>query len=210
MNLRMGIESLLMRLSRSRRVDGIWLGVGGDKEHLLGRVEEALGLIKQYDSSRYRRLLRDVERIWITVLPGPRGSFRPDLNRCDLDCRFVAEASAETIASTIVHEATHARPCLRKFGYPEHLRHRIERICMRQQLAFADRLPNGGTIREEVGRSLSRPPSDWSSEGLGKLHLAGALEAMRHLGVPDWLVRVLLRIRTVRERVQRMMTRPGV
>src|SRR4051794_10306861 len=210
MNLRMGIESLLMRLSRSRRVDGIWLGVGGDKEHLLGRVEEALGLIKQYDSSRYRRLLRDVERIWITVLPGPRGSFRPDLNRCDLDCRFVAEASAETIASTIVHEATHAHPCLRKFGYPEHLRHRIEHICMRQELAFADRLPNGGTIREEVGRSLSRPPSDWSSEVLGKWYLAGELAAVRHLGVPEWLVQSLLRMRSMRERVRRMMTRPGV
>jgi hypothetical protein len=211
MNLYMRIESLFMHLSRSRRVDGMWLGVNGDKddEHLLGCVEAALGVIKQHDSPRYRRLLRDVKRIWITVLPGPRGSFSSAFDRCDLDCRFVAESPPETIASTIVHEATHAHPCLRKFGYPEHLRHRIEGICMRQQLAFADRLPNGRKIREEVGRNLSRSQSDWSSEALEKSYLAGRLAAARHLGVPEWLLQSLLKLRTMRERVRRMITRPN-
>ena len=205
----MRLENLFMRLSPSRRVDGLWLGVMGDKDdaHVLRRVEDALKLIKQYDAVRYRRLLRDMDRIWVHVLTGPRGSFNSTLRRCDLDYRFVSKAPAKAIASTIVHEATHARPCVLRFGYPEELRYRIERICMRQQLAFADRLPNGDATRETVERNLTRPPSDWSSENLRKWHLAGERAAARHVGIPDWLTTILLTLRGVVRRLQRKGTR---
>jgi hypothetical protein len=204
MSLRVRLESLFMRLSPSRLVDGLWLGVNGDQddEHILSRVEEALNLIKVYDTVRYRRLLRDLERIWVYVLTGPRGSFNFTFRRCDLDYRFVAEASAEAIASIIVHEATHAHRCLIKFGYPEERRFRIEQICMRQQLAFADRLPNGGAIRKEIEWNLTRPSSDWSSDALRNLHLAGELVAARQVGIPDWLVRILLSARDLIWRLQ--------
>jgi hypothetical protein len=138
-------EKLGMLISRNRRVDGLWVGVLGDKkdDYLLRRVEYALKLIEQYDPTRYRRILRDVDRIWISPLIGALGQFSDTLKTCGLDYKFVSSSSPDLIASIIVHEATHAHPYLRKLGYPENLRYRIERICIKQQLAFARRYPNG-------------------------------------------------------------------
>ena len=103
-------DRLLLRLSDNRRVDGLWIGFGGEKqpEPALGRVEEALRLIKIYDRVRYDRLIRDLERVWVRPLPGAVGAFSYSLGACLLDQRFVlAETSLpEMIAATIVHEAT--------------------------------------------------------------------------------------------------------
>ena len=201
-------EKLLMRLSRSRRFDGLWLGVIGDKDDdpLLDRVQEALILIKQYDEPRYRRLLRDLDRIWIHVLAGAQGSFSAAFRRCDLDYRFVATSPAEAIASTIVHEAAHAHPLLSKLGYAENVRHRIEQICMRQELAFASRIPDGSNVREQVESSLMLPPTCWSSAALEKHRSAGELAAARYVGLPDWLTHALLALRATRSRLRRIVT----
>jgi hypothetical protein len=62
----------MLSISRSRCVDGLWIGSSGQKhsELVLGRVEEALGLVKTYDRVRYNRLIRDLERVLVTVLLG--------------------------------------------------------------------------------------------------------------------------------------------
>jgi hypothetical protein len=208
LNLGAHIDKLFMRLARNRRIDGLWVGVlDKDDERLLGRVEEALGLIRQYDPVRYRRLLRDLDRIWLAVLPGARASLNQEFRTCNLDWRFVGKASAEQIASSLVHEATHAHPLLKKFGYPEEIRYRIERICMRQELAFADRLPEGSAIRAEIERSLTLPPAYWLSNSLRDKHLAGARAAMRDLGAPGWLIKSVLALRTAFERLHRLNAR---
>ena len=185
-----------MRLGRSRRIDGLWVGVFGGRrdDQLLCKVEDALRLIKTCDAARYRRLLRDVDRIWIRVLPGPLGSFSAKFRRCCLDYRFVGAASTEAIASTIVHEAAHGHPWLIRFGYPEGLRHRIEQICMRQEMAFADRMPDGGRLRAQIRRDLARPAALWSTEAIAQRWTAGQLAAARFVGLPDWLTRSLLAI----------------
>jgi hypothetical protein len=102
-------DKLGLYMSESRRIDGLWVGsIRGDLR-ALDRVEEALRLIKTHDPIRYARLLRDLDRVWVTVLPTSLGSFTSALKACELDERFVlAETSKpEKIAATIVHEATH-------------------------------------------------------------------------------------------------------
>ena len=81
----------------------------------------ALGLIKTYDRIRYDRLLRDLDRIFIRVLPSSIASFNHSLNACQLDERFVLDEKSgpELIASVIVHEATHARLMRCGIGYEE-------------------------------------------------------------------------------------------
>jgi hypothetical protein len=132
-------ERLVMLVSHKRRFDGLWIGIAADKEkyHLLDRVEVALKLIKQYDPLRYSRIHRDIERIFVSIRLSGGGEFNAISRICYLDRRYVEEASVQAIASVIVHEATHGYPCLRKMGYPENLRYRIEIICVRQELAFA-------------------------------------------------------------------------
>jgi len=185
------LDRLGMRLSRRRRIDGLWLGVFGPKrdDPLLDRVEAALKLIKDHDAVRYRRLLRDFDRIWIRVLPGPRGTFNPRLRTCSLEYRLVGKASVEAIASTIVHEAAHAQPRLLKFGYPAALQLRIEKICVRQQLAFADRVPGGKKLRKRLEAAVSLPESAWTPAVLSKIAADGELAAARYVGLPDWLTR---------------------
>jgi hypothetical protein len=151
-------ERMMLRLSDSRRVDGLWIGVGKAKEPELAlrRVEEALRLIKVFDRVRYDRLIRDLERVWVTPLPGYSGCCSYSLGACELDPRFVlAETTLpEMIAATIVHEATHARLQRCGIGYEEELRDRVEAVCVRRELAFAARLPNGERVREEAERGL--------------------------------------------------------
>src|SRR5713101_6929819 len=103
------------------------------------RVEEALRLIKTYDRVRYNRLIRDLERVWVTLLPGYPACYDHSIRACELDTRYVlADTSQpEVIASTIVHEATHARLRRSGIGYEEDLRPRVEAVCYRAQIAFA-------------------------------------------------------------------------
>jgi hypothetical protein len=62
--------------STGRRVDGLWVGAFEDEaEPILRKVKEALRLIKERDRVRYDRLLRDLERVWVLLLPGNLGSF---------------------------------------------------------------------------------------------------------------------------------------
>jgi hypothetical protein len=191
------LDKLGLWLSESgERVDGLWIGAWETKatgEAALRRVKEALLLIKSNDRLRYDRLIRDLERVWVRVLPGALGSFNEGLNMCVLDSRFVlAETSSlEVIASTIVHEATHARLSRCGIRYEQTLRPRVEAACFRRELAFAAKLPHGEQVREHAQRYLEWCTSDdyWTDAAFHERHVEGGINALRHLGTPDWLVR---------------------
>ena len=188
---------MVLWLSVSKRVDGLWVGSwddGAKGEAVLGRIEAALCLIKTHDRLRYERLIRDLERVWVLVLAGSAGSFNKRLMACQLDTRYVLDeaSSLEMIASTIVHEATHARLMRCCIGYEQGLRARVEAVCLRRELAFAARLPNGARVRELAERSLELCAADyWTDSAFDARHLEGAMEALRHLGAPNWLLRPL-------------------
>jgi fructose-1,6-bisphosphatase/sedoheptulose 1,7-bisphosphatase-like protein len=100
----------MLRLSiRSKRVDGLWVGVWderADTELVWRRLEGALSLIKTYDRVRYERLVRDIERVWVCLIPsGDLAVYNESICTCQLDTRFVlSETSApEVVASAIVH-----------------------------------------------------------------------------------------------------------
>jgi hypothetical protein len=65
----------------------------------------------------------------------------PRPKTCHLSAKFVEDYSAANVAIAIVHEATHAR--VGQAGIPLYpdLRSRIERRCVREEIAFAQRLP---------------------------------------------------------------------
>jgi hypothetical protein len=201
-------------MSHSRRIDGLWVGcwVRGDlnPSAALDRVEAALGLIKLYDPLRYERLRRDLERIWVNLLPGNWGEFNRTLRMCVLDERFVlAEATRpEQIASTIVHEATHARLMRCGIGYETERRARVEAVCFRRERAFAAKLPDGELARDEAERRLTGYPLDfWTDEGRRNRFDQGMVDGLRYLGVPDFLIRALLGVRAPVRSVRRITQR---
>src|SRR5262249_34607992 len=178
-----------------RQVDGIWIGTGFAPEHL-SRVERALLLVKQHSPLYYSRIIRDLECIWIVLLPHRAAAYNHSLKACVLDERFVADSatSVERLATTIVHEATHARLERYGIGYDEDRAVRIEGVCARRELAFVFRLPNSARLQKEIAEYL-----DWYLNPANadyfrdahfiERHTKGEIEMLRHLGWPDWLIR---------------------
>src|SRR5882757_8480254 len=99
------VDWSLIRLSRSVRVDGLWVSAFcNEDEKVLGRLCEALRLIQTYDPYRYKRVLRETDRIWATYLPGYPACYVSQLRRCMIDSKYVLSSPLEFIASSIVHE----------------------------------------------------------------------------------------------------------
>ena len=190
------LDRILIRLSRSIIVDGLWIGVFGDEENpeVLHRVNGALQVIKTYDPYRYKRVLRETHRVWVHYLPGNPAEFATELRRCLLDPRFVLSSSPEIIASAIVHEATHGKLGRYNIGYSEEIRHRVEKVCMRQELAFARKLPNGEELRQRVDRRLAFPPELWTSEAMYQRRRAGVIALFRS-ELSKWLVEKFVSLR---------------
>src|SRR5262245_47169903 len=212
-NIFMWLE--LRASSPTKGIDGLWIGIGGavqGDQRLLDRVEEALALIKTYDRLRYDRLSRDLKRFWVPVLHGIRGCYNEAFAACELDARFVLPetTSPELIAATIVHEATHSRLLRCGIGCEEAVRARVEAVCLRRELAFAAKLPNGAEVKELAEHAMamtSDAPDFWSDAQRSPRWDDGAIEALRQLGVPDWLVRGLVAARALRLRIKKQLPR---
>jgi hypothetical protein len=204
------ITSLLLRSAVARHLDGLWIGsFAKDAELRLDRVEGALNLIKKYDPLRYRRLIRDLERISVAVIPVGIARFDQSTWACVLDERHILNeaTSLEGIASSIVHEATHARICRCGIGYGDkELRARVEVACFRRERAFAGTLPNGEQNRELIDRSLQfyRNPELWTNDALRAQEEEGLLKVARYLGLPDWFSNICLQIRSLRAKLSRL------
>jgi len=106
----------------------------------------------------------------------------------DFYCRNNASASRMTL--TIVHEATHVRLCKLKIKYTEDIRDRVERICIKSEIAFAKRLPDGQKLVEMAESKLKRPKSFYTDVQ----HQQRNLDALAELGKKNWLARILYRV----------------
>jgi len=116
------------------------------------------------------------------------------LNACVFDERFVlAETTTlQKIASTIIHEATHARLDGWGIDYHEARRYRIEAICIRRELNFLTKLPDSEHLQEEIAYALewyAAKQDYFSDRNDRERDDQGAPEAFRYLGAPNWVVR---------------------
>jgi hypothetical protein len=205
-------DRLALRFSTSRYVDGLWIGTWEDEpEPILRRIEDALALIKRYDRVRYDRLIRDLQRIWVLVIPIGLANFVHKIHACQIDTRYflAATTTLELIAAAIVHEATHARLWRHGIRYEEAQRPRIEEICLRREIAFAAKLPNGEDVRDSAERTLTLCANAeyWTNAASRERYDEGSFEALRYLGAPDWLLRFLRASLVVRDRLRRGLAR---
>jgi hypothetical protein len=120
------LERLAVRLGRRREVHGILVSAFTEKatqDLALERVTAALELIRRYHPAGFRRVQRGLKRILVCWTPGNWGEYQADLDLCMMnESRVCApETSIAAIASTVVHEATHARLARAGFPYDENL-----------------------------------------------------------------------------------------
>jgi hypothetical protein len=207
------LDRLAIWLSTSRNIDGLWVGTFESEPQLgLRRVGDALELIKRYNSLHYSRVIHNLDRVWVNVLPDAAACYQRSLNACVFDERFVrAETTTlEQIATSIIHEATHAR--LERWGvsYEEKLRPRIEAICLRRELAFAASLPDSAQLQEDIARTVewcAANPDYFSGTRFRERDTQGRITALRYLGTPNWIVRAMLNSRPVIFAVRRLVRR---
>jgi hypothetical protein len=143
--------------SERRDIHGIevWIlndGQFASTDALFGTMEAALGLVARHTPWRLRAMRRDFARIFLLRMDGVRALLDGE-RVCRLDTYFVATFAAEQVASSIVHEAVHAR--LRSNGrtMPRDLIAWEERLCRKAELAFGLRLPVGEASAAVVQRA---------------------------------------------------------
>ena len=178
-----------MRLGRRREMQGILVSAFTEKAKravALERVAAAVELIRRYDPAGFRRVQRGVRRILVSWLPGTWGEYQSEIDLCVLHDEHVVapETSIAAIASTVVHEATHARLIRAGVPYDENLRPRVERICFRAERAFGRRLPDGHDVVELAERQLARK-DDFASDDAVWRRL---LDSGRKIGFPGWVI----------------------
>jgi hypothetical protein len=203
------LDKMQLALSTGHHVDGIWVGSWRTPKDLR-RVERALLLVKQHSPLHYSRVIRGLERIWIFLLPQGLGQYSHSLKACVLDERFIADSatSVERIASVIVHESTHARLEQCGIAYDEALRGRIEAICFRRELAFAVRLSDNAELVEEIAKYLKwygGNPDYFRDAYVLEREREGEIEALRHIGTPEWLIRAVPAMKSIVGSVRRLL-----
>jgi hypothetical protein len=194
------VDRIDLWLSKGHVVDGIWVGsFSSDAEPSIQRIEDALRLIERCAPLHHRRIKNNLARIWVHLVPHGAGCYLHSLNACLLDERVVAleTTTVEWIASAIVHEATHAR--LEKLGirYQEAVRQRIERICARRELDFARHLSGVDALLEEITWRLDRCSEEnasYTDQTMWEKTVQGNAEILRHLGTPEWVISLVLRM----------------
>lgn len=205
------LDRMQLLMSTGRRLDGIWIGSWRTPEDLM-RVEHAMRLVKQHSPLHYSRIIRDLERVWIYLLPGGLAAYKHSLKACLLDERFIADSatSVERIASAIVHEATHARLERCGIAYNEDQRARIEAICFRRELALAVRLPDSAKLQQEIAECLDWYPvnPDYFRDSQAFERRAnGEIEMLRHVGAPDWFIRAAPTLKSIIGRAKKLLRR---
>ena len=192
-------KRLALVLSKRRVVLGIRVYAFIDieqRDEVILRVQQALECLAHFNEAPLRRARNDLRLIWVRHLPEALGQYDAGLRACELDSKHVLdpESTAESLASTIVHEATHAR--IRSCGIrsTDLSRARIERACRKAQLAFAVRLPNADPVIAQVTPWDNVPDEYWDSSAIvrraGKEHL----KALKELEAPRWFVKALRRL----------------
>ena len=93
----------------------------------------------------------------------------------------------------------------RGIGYDEGIRARVERACIRCELAFAAKLPNGERVLEQAERwlPLCDDGSFWTNAAFSERQLKGSIDVARRAGTPEWLLRIALALRSLLMRVRR-------
>ena len=132
-----------------------------DTEHVLARVDEALGLIEQYQPWHFRRFRRDFAELWVRRYPC-RGAYLSQFKACLVELTFSVnpEFTAAQVAATILHEAMHARLDRCRIEHTPENAAKHERFCRRAEIEFGRVVPGGGPIVARALASLDAPDED--------------------------------------------------
>ena len=107
-------------------------------------ITQAIQLLKR-DRRRFERVRRFIERIINDTRPRGGAAYLRAYEACEME--FVSPRSdyevkfyAARCACTLVHEATHGYLYSHRIPYTKQYRRRVERLCVQEELRFAQRI----------------------------------------------------------------------
>jgi hypothetical protein len=156
-----------------------------EAEHFFLKVEQALDIIRVADPRRWGRILKQLRRIVLVEAGGEL--YQSDLKAYLVDLPTLRHRSRLQVASAIVHEATHARLDSYGVSYSSPRRARIEAICVAEQIAFLERIPDTQRLVEQTRAALNT--AWWSDEAMHQRRL----RQLRAYGIPQALVSIIAR-----------------
>jgi hypothetical protein len=185
------VNRFMFAISRKHSRGDIEIAMLFDKNGsaISSKIDQALNLISEFDSRRYQQIKRDVKRIWVAATPGCSAWWMDELQTCVLDAEYFrrTDISASEMAITIAHEATHARLSKFRIGYAEEIRARVERICIKSEIAFAKRLPDCQKLLEISESRLQISEEYWTNAQFQQRDL----DTLAELRKKTWVARIL-------------------
>jgi hypothetical protein len=177
-------------LSERRTIHGVSVRLvrGLPNEAIFEKLTSAFNLLQVYGGETLRDLRQHTNGVFGGAIAGARGCWERQTRMVILDDAYLRDqgTTPAKMASTLVHESTHARLEANGFGYTAETRERIEKVCIRRQLAFARRLAEPGSLMEEAQWQLEQPPEFFSVETQRARAAAARIER-----VPPWLIRAM-------------------
>ena len=180
-------EKLMLRFGRRFSVEGINLVVFVKNREKVGilraKVTDALRLVQNHSPKNYARVQTFTPNILIFDAYGNRAIYISDLKLCQVsaDYALLEKTTPSHLASILVHEATHGFLDSRRITYEEPHRVRIKRICIKEQMALARRLPEPGDLLAEAQSLLSIGPEFWKDEAF----FERGVEELKKMGAQD-------------------------
>lgn len=169
-----------------------------DTKDLWPKLEAALDLIAQHSPVWLRRMQRVNNTIHVRRIPGTRAMLVENTFTL-LDPYLLADFLPAQIASSIVHEATHALVRHRGLAYDAASPAREERACRRAEVRFGRRLlaanVNGArTVLERAEGALSLPDADVGVVvDYGELRAIALVTRIQDIPGPLWFKRLVAR-----------------
>jgi len=155
--IKMMTDSWLARSAPKQLVHGFFLiDFSGDdaSEERFAILKQALRLIEYYDPLRYRSLQSNIHRIIVSDGIPMGAAFFLGTSACTVHPGLLKSGSA-TVATALVHEATHARLDRLRIRQDRDRHARIEALCMSQEIAFAYHFPETREMNEWIQRMMS-------------------------------------------------------
>ena len=200
------LQRILWSLSKRSVIHGYHIGFGVADDHLPAaqeRVAAAIGLLAAAHPRWLRRMRGYVARIQIRQLVASVGVWHRGGRLVELDEAYLCrpDNTIARIASTLVHELTHARIDAVGIRYTTRNRIRVERACIAQEMAFVRRLPDDSEHRlllGELEEKWARAEDLWSEAAED----ARWREAVQTIRIPSWLVTGLWWVRQAGRRLR--------
>lgn len=200
-------RSAIKLLTQKRERHGISLTmyVGGlplDRAQLWPKLYEALDLIQEHSPAWIRRMREMNNSIHVRRIPGNRARLE-GVRFTILDPYLLANFPPAQIASSIVHEATHARFRYHDIKYDPQAPAREERACRRSEVRLGKRLVAAGVEGAAAGLERASTALTMRDDQVGvvidwkDMRVMQTVTTINELPVPRWAKRLIARRRGV-------------